>query len=557
MTVLGKKILAQHEKEVTHIVKGQEAGKTYELNYADDKQYNYVKNLYQLHGLTPEKFPQTFKELEQQRVADLANKKPAPPQLDKTVLQEGATGFGTLAQVTGVGTANNGKNAIATAFLSVEKGVQNANLTLTIYDMTSNPVKILATKNLAVKVSNFIGIQAVGGTPTDNMMAVLAYSYTPATGGSQTPKKIVPGYNNINMKDPTVTQPVQKATHTSNQSIKIALSRGDFNRNNDDVDYWFNEGKWNDTTIIVPFVGQATFANPIKTPLADNLTVKLTVALNDGGVSTVPANMSEVLNAFSIAADGNTLLWNLPANGSGEGTVGNPVTYGEAPWGADTVTYFFAEIGVKTGTNLDYDWVYVQSTEVADETPEDGINYIKPLVFLWHCLAEGTLITLADGSQLPIEAIDNSNIVRVNQEGEVAKVVATSRAPARGGEVLHIKTADGQELILSKDHIVVTSEGPLKALQLIVGNSVLTLNGTTTITFISVSAYQGTLFNLHLAEESSENALTMFANGILVGDHIMQINHHKNAIKNKDYVMKHHLPEEWHVDYLSSLSQNQ
>ena len=553
MKNLSPELLTQHEQDVAQLVKNQKEGKTYELNYADEKQYNYVKNLYKLHGLSPDKFPQTFKELENQKTKDLANKKPAAAELDKTVLEDGETGFGTLAKITGVGTANGGKEALASAFLSVEGGVQSANLILTVYDMTTGNPKVITSKNLPVGVSNFISIQAQGGEPTDKMMAVLKYTYTP-TGGSQTPSKTALGYNKIGMKDPKVSEPAQKTTHDTNQSIKIALSRGDFNRNNDDVDYWFNKGKWDDTTIIVPFVGQTLFANPIKKPLQDNLIVKLTVALNDGGVCVTPANIAEVKKAFSVAADGKTLVWSLSANGDKPGEVGNPVTYEKAPWGADTITYFFAEIGVKTGTNLDYDWVYVQSSDAADNIPEDGIRYIKPLVFLWHCLAEGTMITLADGSQLPIQEIDNSNSVQINQQGDVAKVVATSQAPARKGDVLQVKTEDGQELILSRDHVVITSDGSLKAMQLKIGDKVLTLNGETVVVSINISEYEGTLFNLHLDEERTENTSTMFANGILVGDHIMQINYHKNAMKDKDYVMKHHLPEEWHVDYLNSLS---
>ena len=545
----------QHLNDVQAVTSKMKPGVSYDLNLADDQQYNYLKNTYKLNGITEAKYPRTTQALEEQRNNDLKFNKGTGLTISKDVVQTGDTKFGTYAQVTGVGTAKNGSVAYASAYVSVEGDVEFVNATLQVFD-TKDGYKLLASKSIKNQPANFVAIQASGGTPSNRMMAVLTYSYK-VKGFNKTPDKTVLAKNRNGQFDPVVNEPVQKADHTSNPNIKIALSRGEnANKgNNKDVDYWFYRGQWDNTTVTVPFVGSVKFANPIQTPLSDNLQLEMVVALNNGGACVVPANLDKVKEAFSIGADGRTLNWNLPANGATPGSDGNPIVYSAAPWNSDTVTYFFANIGVRTANNLDYDWAFVQSTDMADEMTEDGIRYIKPLVFLWHCLAEGTMITLADGALLPIEEVTNEYRVRANNNGQDLRVVATTQAPAIPGETLFLKVASGEELILSKDHVVITVDGPLKAVELERGMVLITERGNVELEFISEFDYQGTMYNLELEVQPGAET-TMFANFVQVGDYHMEMNYKRNATSNPEYVKKHVISEEYHTDYMSSLEDN-
>lgn len=540
-------LLQQHSADLKEITAAMKEDKNYILNLADDRQYNYIKNLYALNGMDAKRYPTTFKTLEENRKEDLQSKKPSIANLNyKMDADSQGSGFYTLAKVTSVGTTSNGSEACASAFLSVIGGVTVAYLHLAIYDESHNLI-CQSKKNVAT--GEFIAIQTSGGVPTENMTAFLTYSYTPV-GGNPFPYNMTSGTYKNGQGDPTILEPVQKPSHSTNADIRIALSRG--THNNNDVDYWFNKGSWANTTIIVPFVGSVKFTNPVD---LDSLEVLLTVALLDGGVNTIPSSPNNLNDYFTLSEDKLTLSWNFPANGTEPGSEGNPVVYGTAPWVSGTITYFFASLSINPVGSHNREYVFIQSTDMADETEDDGISYIKPLKFLWHCLAEGSLVTLADGSQLPIEKIDNSYSVMIDEEGNSLPVLATTLARAKDNEVLRIVTKTSDELILSKKHLVSCGTIMKRAEDLKVGEFIGTRNGQARIALIEhLTDHSGHLYNLELGYDGRVpvNGSTFFANDILVGDFQMQSHYGRNAHHDKDYVLAH-LPNEWHLDYLSSL----
>jgi hypothetical protein len=553
-----KDFITQHLKDVQHIVATTQPEKSYELNLADDQQYRYLRNLHKMNGMTPDRYPQTFSVLESQRQADLGTKRPdATPTLSRTEIESGTTGFGTLAKITAVGSAKNGTEACATAFLAVDGGASTATISLYVYDNT-DPLKpkVIAHNTVTLGTKNFIPIQAVGGTPVENMYAMMTYSYTPM-GGSPVPPQTKTANSKNGQVDPTVKEPVQKTSHLANKNIRIALSRGDYNRKNADVDYWFNKDLVYDTTIIVPFVGSATFANPVN---LDSLQLNLVVALQDGGASVTPTKPTNLSSHFSLSTDSKTLSWNFPANAidpvthkPDPGTMGTPVVYQTAPWKSDAVSYFFASVGINEVGSNETQWVHMQSTEIADEVDNDGIEYIKPLVFLWHCLAKGTMIALADGSSIPIEDVTNENSVIVDNQGNTMPVLATTLGDSLHNEMYNL-TTDGKKLILSAKHLVVTSDGVKQAEELKLGDSILTEDGPTAITSIEKDAFAGKLYNLELGTDGDvpEEGSTFFANGICVGDYQKQSHYHRAAQNDPEKVLAQ-LPKEWHTDYMSHL----
>jgi len=171
----------------------------------------------------------------------------------------------------------------------------------------------------------------------------------------------------------------------------------------------------------------------------------------------------------------------------------------------------------------------------------------KEQQFIWHCLAKGTLVTMADGTTLPIEQLNNTDTV-LTSGGVTLPVRATSQAPASRDEVLTIEGASGHFLTLSDGCIVWTSAGPLQAGELKIGDKIITLDGKDTISSIERRAYNGQLYNLHLGNGEQPGAMSVsgtnfFANGILVGDHQVQTAYLNNALTDKEYVLSK-LPQE-------------
>jgi len=147
----------------------------------------------------------------------------------------------------------------------------------------------------------------------------------------------------------------------------------------------------------------------------------------------------------------------------------------------------------------------------------------KKQQFIRHCLAKGTLVTMADGTTLPIEQLNNTHTV-LSGEFATLPVRATSQAPASLDETLTIAGASGHLLTLSDGCVVWTSAEPLQAGELKIGDTIITLKGTDTISSIERRAYNGILYNLHLSNGEQPGPMSVsgtnfFANGILVGDH--------------------------------------
>jgi hypothetical protein len=184
------------------------------------------------------------------------------------------------------------------------------------------------------------------------------------------------------------------------------------------------------------------------------------------------------------------------------------------------------------------------------QTPVDGVGYVWPLVYVWHCLVAGTQITMADGTTRAIETLNAGDVV---MSGSTARPVLATLAQPHWGTVYALTTAGGRSLTCSGTHPIVTPSGAVQASALQVGSAVSTPSGTDTIAAIATQQQNGDgLFNLWLDPTTAPaNATSMIANGLVVGDYLMQVQ--LLALPPIGASHRANLPERLHTDFASYL----
>ena len=323
--------------------------------------------------------------------------------------------------------------------------------------------------------------------------------------------------------DPVVEAPVQKPDrHTGDPTaIVIGLARGAAPVKTD-VDYWFWQTQWENTTLLVPLKGSMKFRHEIAPLNANNPIPQFFLARKEGGMSELKAaGVLRYLPHFSIDPNDPTKLnFELLA---GPSSAGNAINFGLSPWVSDTRTYFTcrvfvtfqnAPVGERVG------WSSILSSDKPDADAVDGVTYIKPIVYVWHCLAAGTQVTLADGSTRAIEDFTAGDQV---QSGGGPRVVLATLAQPHWGTVLVITTRSGRSITCSGTHPFFSSGELVAAAGVQVGQTLDTPDGSDVVTGITQRQNAGEgLFNLWL-DPGAPGATSFIANGFVVGDYQLQV----------------------------------
>jgi hypothetical protein len=196
----------------------------------------------------------------------------------------------------------------------------------------------------------------------------------------------------------------------------------------------------------------------------------------------------------------------------------------------------------------------VQSSDFPDTNPLDGTMYIPPLAFVWSCLADGTPVRMADGSDKPIEEIERDEVVRGPDGSE--RTVDYTRIARHRGPALRLTTEAG-EVVMSPNHLVLTPDGVRFAEELAAGDEVVGESGPMRITDTCEEEFDGLLCNLALSapgEPPDPDRNCYLASGIAVGDYELQTEREFNRRLTKEAVLARLAPE-YHQDYLNHLEE--
>ena len=356
--------------------------------------------------------------------------------------------------------------------------------------------------------------------------------------------------------DPVITAPTRTTSTPNNpKAINIGLGRNWSDQGpGSQFDYAWNESNQDHPIGKIPFVGSAIFSQNISTPLEPNTNLLLNIYVADqsggGGTQLDPTDMNTVYSAFSIdPINPAKLNWSLPA-GVKTTDPGNPIVFSSVTWNSDILAYFFCEIDIVLSDGS-LTSVYVQSSDSPDSDPLDGTLNIMPIDFIWHCLAQSTLVIMADGTKKPIEDIIAGDKVQINNQGGMAVVEWTNKGTHKGN-VFIIKTENGNEIITSHNHVFITAKGPSPASELKVGDILQTLTRGSKIISIIKSEYNGLMYNIATTNYQDPKNFdgkigTFYANEFEVGD-INAQRAFKQLLLNDIEWVKKQVPEYLHTD---------
>lgn len=169
------------------------------------------------------------------------------------------------------------------------------------------------------------------------------------------------------------------------------------------------------------------------------------------------------------------------------------------------------------------------------------------------CLAKGTRVMKADGGTVAVEDVKRGDKLLANDKGLALTVTAVSR----GGEskpMVKLRDDHGGEALVTATHPMVTAKhGVVQAGELKAGESLRTRTGTATLVGVERVPYSGDVFNFSLGtpEELASvgpEAHTMYANGYLVGDSLMQTKLEKQRVREASEVLTK-LDSAWREDF--------
>jgi hypothetical protein len=178
---------------------------------------------------------------------------------------------------------------------------------------------------------------------------------------------------------------------------------------------------------------------------------------------------------------------------------------------------------------------------------------VKPVDYKRVCMAEGTRVTRADGKPVTVEQVKVGDKLLANGKG-LALTVTTVH---RGGEskpLVKLRDDQGHEVRVTETHPMVSAtRGVVQAGELKTGEALLTRAGARKLVSVERVPYEGRVFNFSLgtSEELAglgPEAHTMFANGFLVGDSLLQTELERQKRVDARQVLAR-LNGAWHEDF--------
>lgn len=348
-----------------------------------------------------------------------------------------------------------------------------------------------------------------------------------------------------------VTDPVIKVHgHTE---INIGLGRPTDGGYNPDCDYVYDDViRWNQSpNLLVPFTGTAHVPYPIAGPIAAASKIYVHLSLTATSAVVNPATLA----AGCTAQSNQVVAWSFPWTPAATGTTS--LTYEPMPWALDTTSAFFFQFSVPVHPASKSPFLFTVCSTGTPNPPSPACRVIDNLVFKWHCLAEDTLVTLAEGTALRIAELDNTMRVRTGLGVGSLAVEATWRGSH--ARLLRLSTESGHSLLCTPAHPVMTPQGLIAASELRPGTHVVLEGGATTpLTHVEEEDYRGEVWNLMLGSHEDRAAGAVggpglfVANGIVVGDFGAQGRIYRASRRSLDF-MRERLPPAYHRDYESAL----
>ncbi len=300
------------------------------------------------------------------------------------------------------------------------------------------------------------------------------------------------GFDDILTQRPDTLSLLDNVFHPSDQNVDGTVVSC-LDRGGSDCDYYFTNTNAN---IMIPINMSFRFPGVVTQVMSAIGQIHMT---NSGGV----CQTADLTNFATIAGAVVTL------------NTGGPISFGTKCVANQVAVRFWVMI---TAKNSRGDWYYMFW---ANDRPTDPKRFA--MQFRWSCLAEGSKIVMADGTEKLIEQVELGDRVRSGAPGTSLSVVDITSG-FESAPIVELESDNGSTLLVTQGHPFFDADGrALRADELKVGSAIKTSTGTTKITRLNRKPYAGKVYNLKLGTEQqieglNVGAINMYANGLSVGD---------------------------------------
>ncbi|MEM9546390.1 MAG: Hint domain-containing protein [Bacteroidota bacterium] len=524
-----KSTLTKQEKQDLAYVRGlSKNNESRDIDLSDPRQKSFYLTQLKLAGITKESYPQFF-----QNIEDFTSSKiPLNISLFATDQAEPVNVIAQLSSETSAG-----QKWETSALSSIPGGTESTKITLGLYDKDLNPIGKQETVD-QINAGQAVTLQARGdfGSPMPadgrEVVSIATIAWTDKTTGHGHLKNVfaksVKFPKQINNLSPTDTN--------ADDRIVVCLTRDGGN-----CDYY----KQYSGNVEVPVQGSIVYNDPIdlengKPKNATNI-IEIARAVEGGNPITPPAGFDFF---DSATVNGDTISWNF-----------DWLSFGPANFASGDQVYYIFNVTLEAGGSEVTAYITNAPSSYTPGSNQFNTIYIDPMYIYYGCIARGTPITMADGSNKPIEEIQVGEEILSNVDGSILEVentvVGTEEKP-----MIRIKTVDGYELLMSEGHPVITKRGVKLAKNLRIDDVVFTQKGKNKLSMIEEVNFPYSVHNLQLNSNGLDDSnkfdkTTMYANGILVGDHQMQWHYGSPKRQSLEDLLAN-TDEKWHQDILSS-----
>lgn len=534
----------------------------FDLSMTDDRQYRQILSRLEASGLSPETSPQLFKYLEAHRATD---EKGTPAVPDHWAKRENGESTGGVNDINLLRTLYTPDDVTinSSALSSVYGGCDNTTVQFQYY--TEEDPTVFHTS----QAYQAYGAETEYFVPTDvatlpsgqaGQTVVCEATITPSNGSGPFVSRssvstnatsqcvTAPNYGTGQGADtpcPAVGSDCINNMPDLSTPISACFSRNDGNAGVcGNCNYGYSTGSYPDS-LSLQIAGQITFPSAI---LANGDgkptgTVTLYLEQEDGGCI--------MLSDYTSAA--------LPSSFSIIGT--NELSYCFSS--ASFVNSCFPNLNRQTAKLNMSVWIDLvggaSGTATLSSSACQGIGQawcanVPSVCVVQGCLDIGTQITMADGSEKPVEEFMGGESV-LSTNGEMRTVGATSTGH-ESIPMYRIKTENGKEVLMSSKHPVPTDGGMMLARDLQVGATVTTLDGMSKIASVTQEMSDRSVHNFVVGDDgdAAEGIANMYANGIMVGDLSSQYHWGEQARKTNYTLeeLKAQVDPAWHIDLENS-----
>lgn len=316
--------------------------------------------------------------------------------------------------------------------------------------------------------------------------------------------------------DPIVTELSVTAPRAKNKKMTMVL----YDREHcvtSEIDYHYTNVLLPDkksAKVMMPFEGSLC-VNDIFEIVGINTSVEppqMCLILENGGTVPYGYNAKAFEKQLVISENGKKMTWKF----NDDWNANLDLSHFNVKTVVNFSCQFTLDVQKRDQPQMRFQPIIMIASARTTEMRGSGAIEIEPITIQWGCLAKGTKITMADGSERAIEGICPQELVRTSDGGTTSVKEVIS---GREDQLVFLETFNDCTLSLTKTHPVKTTRGIVRARELTAADIICTANGESKIKSIYMQDYNDKVYSLVL-----DTTAAIFCNGIVTGDFAMQNN---------------------------------